>query len=136
MMKQSYRARLWTAMRTVVGDFSADQIVELASDGESQAAQRAVRYLRELRNTGYLGEVRRGRYTLQRDTGPTSPVPRWREQSVYDRNHKKTYHFSAVEGREPSSDQADWAELSAALRENTQALLRLEARLGSKERGR
>lgn len=94
--RQVLRDRLWAALR-IKGKASLPELLEVAGNGERDAANSARRYTAALARAGYLRELRREagsaptsngfkRYALIRDTGPAAPQLRVRTHELFDPN--------------------------------------------------
>lgn len=94
--RQVLRDRLWAALR-IKGKASLPELLEVAGNGERDAANSAQRYTAALARAGYLRELRREpgsaptsngfkRYALIRDTGPAAPQLRVRTHELFDPN--------------------------------------------------
>ncbi|MNV18589.1 hypothetical protein D3C71_1094200 [compost metagenome] len=106
----SLREKVWRLLR-IRQKASVPEVVALLCDGEAttQTVERTTdnvqKYLRALRATGYLVEMRREpgtkptsngfkRYLLVRDTGPLAPTRRGKD-CVYDPNEEREYDVLA-----------------------------------------
>lgn len=102
----SLREKVWRLLR-IRQKASVPEVVGLLCDGEATAktieatTNNVQKYLRALRATGYLIEMRREpgtkptsngfkRYLLVRDTGPLAPTRRGKD-CVYDPNEEREY---------------------------------------------
>ena len=102
----SLRDKVWRLLR-IRQKASVQEIVGLLCDGDTPVGQmesvtnNVQKYLRALRLTGYLADMRREpgdkpgsnghkRYLLVRDTGPTAPTRRAHNR-VYDHNEGREY---------------------------------------------
>jgi len=101
--RNTYRERLWRAMR-IRKKFTADDLVMLASRGDEKSPKsNAYKYLNYLRRAGYLLEMPRRipdgkltsngmkQYLLDRDHGPMAPVVRTAKKEIFDPNIKKPF---------------------------------------------
>ena len=97
-MENTFRVRLWRALRQVKKATIPD-LIELAGKGdERDAAGNARRYLRALRRAGYVTGLARKepgtkitstgftRYLLVKNTGPAAPVWNSKHGELYDPN--------------------------------------------------
>lgn len=92
------RARAWRAIR-IRKKFSVAELVRITAEGtENDAEENLRKYVRALRQAGYLAPMARKepgmvpqsngftRYLLVRDTGPQAPVWRQSRNAVFDPN--------------------------------------------------
>lgn len=102
----SLREKVWRLLR-IRQKASVPEVVALLCDGDATAKEiecttnNVQKYLRALRATGYLADMRREpgskptsngfkRYLLVRDTGPLAPTRRGKDR-VYDPNEEREY---------------------------------------------